>query len=655
MKRQRWLYLIPLLSTAVFIVFSAYDPSFIRERIEALTLDYRFHIRNLIKKPVVDNDIIIVAIDEDSLREFGRWQWSRTLQARLIKGILKDKPKVLAVDILYSEPEGKVADRALSEAVEEGQGRVILAGGFEVEEENQAKDRGRRAGEGEVPDYILNSAFMKVKANKPLKEKELKLPVAYRALPPINMIGENALIGHVYSQPDRDGKLRWEKLFVKYEDEYYPSIALQTAIIAYGKSIEDAELYIGRGVSFGDLFIETDIFGRALINYRGKELTYRYVSAKDVLNGSVAGGAFRDKIVLLGTSAIATYDTKITSFSANMPGVEKNATVVDNILHNGFLLEAKMPVNIFVILLSALPAGLLLPRMKAIRGAFLAAFFIVLYVLAVQAAFTYWRLWVNLTYPMTNMLVIFTSLTISKYFFEEKKARHLRSMFSSYVSPKIVKELLSNPEKARLGGERRAVTVLFSDIAGFTSLSEKMQPEEVVSMLNEYFKDMADVIFRWDGTLDKFVGDEIMAFWGAPAEQQNHAELALRCALDMSKTLDKLHGKWKSEGKPLLCCGMGLNSGDVLVGNIGSEGRKMDYTVIGDNVNTAARVEALTRKYNARILITENTLNELRPLFEDKLLGHIEFVDLEAVKVKGKEKEIRIFQVKDAEARSCIV
>ncbi|TFG90864.1 MAG: adenylate/guanylate cyclase domain-containing protein [Candidatus Atribacteria bacterium] len=244
------------------------------------------------------------------------------------------------------------------------------------------------------------------------------------------------------------------------------------------------------------------------------------------------------------------------------------------------------------------------------------------------------------------MMMIAVVVTVAKYFFEEKKARQIRTMFSSYVSPKIVEELMSNPEKAKLGGERKVVTILFADIIGFTSLSEKTPPEEVVERLNEYFKEMTNIIFRWDGTLDKFVGDEIMAFWGAPIGQPNHAELAFRCALNMADSLERMQEKWIKEGKEILDCGIGINTGEVIIGNIGAVSKKMDYTIIGDHVNLAARVEKLTRNYNAKIVLTEYTKNHLDDLLGKGAVGHCSLRELDCVRVKGKEKEVRIFELK---------
>src|SRR3989338_1109654 len=208
-------------------------------------------------------------------------------------------------------------------------------------------------------------------------------------------------------------------------------------------------------------------------------------------------------------------------------------------------------------------------------------------------------------------------------------------MFSSYVTEKIVNELIKNPDMAKLGGERREITVLFSDVMGFTSFSEKHAPEEVVAILNEYLGEMTDIVLKWEGTLDKFIGDSILTFWNAPMRQENHAELAIKCALNMVGRIKELQKKWQAEGKPMLDCGIGINTGEVIVGNIGAEGKKMDYTVIGDHVNLAARSEALTRNYDAHIILTEFTYKRIEGLFSKKIIGHVTVKELDSVKVKG--------------------
>jgi len=226
-----------------------------------------------------------------------------------------------------------------------------------------------------------------------------------------------------------------------------------------------------------------------------------------------------------------------------------------------------------------------------------------------------------------------------------KKEEIIRTNLSRYLSPQVVEDIIHKDVEVNLGGDRKVVTILFMDLIGFTSLSEKLQPEEVVSILNEYFTEMSKSIFKWEGTLDKFAGDQIMAFWGAPFEQPNHAELAVQCALAVSKTLDELQKKWEKEGRPVLNCGIGINTGEVLVGNIGVEGMKMDYTVIGDTVNLASRVEQITRQYDSRILITEFTYEHIRKAIESGRMSGVKFTDLAEVKVKGKEQGVRIYRV----------
>ncbi|HEY6839420.1 MAG TPA: adenylate/guanylate cyclase domain-containing protein, partial [Geobacteraceae bacterium] len=256
------------------------------------------------------------------------------------------------------------------------------------------------------------------------------------------------------------------------------------------------------------------------------------------------------------------------------------------------------------------------------------------------------NVWLNLVSPTANMAVIFTAGTISRLFIEEKRAREIRAMFSSYVTERLVDEMIRNPDMARLGGEKREVTVLFSDIMGFTSYTESHPPEQVVSILNEYLAEMTGIILKWEGILDKFIGDAIVVFWGAPTRQDDHAERAVRCALEMHERLERLREKWQAEGKTPFNSGIGLNTGEVIVGNIGAEGKKMDYTVIGDHVNLGARVESLTRHYEDSLLVTEFTMERLRSTIAAETLRGISFKGLERVIVKGKDKPVGIYAVR---------
>jgi adenylate cyclase len=635
---------IPLLITLFFAFLTIKNPSVIDGYIENLLVDYRFKVRNVISPPAVPQDIVAVLIDENSLSKYGRWPWKRELQAELVERIMDDGPRAAAVDIFYPEPESPESDKAIAGVFRKYNDRLVVAMGYEVKEGASLN--------ADLDEVLFSSAVSRVENLKSLHTVE-----AWRALLPHEPIASSAQYGHVYSLPDRDGKLRWENICIKYGDEYFPSLALQTARIATGVPLDKVVIIGGEGVSLGETRIPTDEFGRLHINYIGSEGSIMHKSAADVLSGKIEKGFFRDRVVLIGTSAIATYDLKVTPFSANMPGVEKNATVVANILNRNFIRKSPLFADLVTVLFTGILTILISYRLSALRSIAALIFFLVCIFVSNQILFTWYGFRMNLVYPLLTIIADGMYIISLRYFIEEKKAREIRKMFSSYVTERVVNELIKNPEMAKLGGERREITVMFSDVNGFTSFSEKHEPEEVVAMLNEYLSAMTDVIFRWEGTLDKFIGDAIVAFWGAPMKQENHAELAVRCALHMIKRHEELRQKWIAEGKTALNIGIGLNTGEVIVGNIGAEGKKMDYTVIGDHVNIGARVESLTRKFNTNILMTELPLMKIIELVKVSRIGHISIKGVGNVIVKGKEMPIKVYEIKslDPSEESVIV
>lgn len=635
MKKKKIFYLITFAWTLLFALLQWHNPDSIRERIESRTYDFRLRLRDTVRKPKVSGEIVIVAIDEKSIREIGRWPWRREVMADLVDRISAAAPRVIGLDIMFTEADHEAADLKLAEAVRRA-GNVVLAMPFFVPEGRQYKGP-----VAEPPGYLWEQAFMEVRSPKGINWSSWVI-AAESIIPPVESIGKAATLGYVYTKSDMDAVIRWEILYLKFGDDYYPPLSLQVARLAAGIAPKDVVIYGGAGLQFGPRFIPTDLSGRVLINYAGKEHTYRYVSAADILKDTGAAQSLRNKIVLVGTSALATYDQKITPLSTDTPGVEKNANVVSNILNNDFIRPSPGIVELVVILATGIFLGLLLPGLRALSSSLVAAGFILLYLVTSAALLIYAGLWVNLLYPTLNMLCIAVVQTGLRFFYEERQAQEIRRIFSSYVSPKIVRELIEHPEKAKLGGVRKTATILFSDVIGFTSLSEKKEPEEVVALLNEYFEEMTGIIFKWEGTLDKFVGDEIMVLWGAPLDQPDHAERALGCALEMSAKLDEMREDWSRRGMEGLNCGIGINTGEVIIGNIGAQGKKMDYTAIGDHVNLAARVEKLTRQYGTRILFTENTFQAVKQTAGQKTVPVL-FSELGTVKVKGKEQEVRLY------------
>ena len=633
--KQYIYYLIAAVSTLLALFLQWLDPPLISEIIEGKSYDLRVRLREKFVPRQPQSDIVIVIVDEKSLKEIGRWPWSRDVMARLVDGISKGKPKAIGIDILLSEAESEEKDSALAASLKRA-GNAVLATGFMV-----SRRGGGQAADAQIPDYLWDSAIMEIRAVEGIDWKKHAV-TGERVIPPIRELAAVSTLGHVTTIPDMDGSLRWEILPLRFGDEVYPSLPLQVARIASGISMQQIALYGGSSIKFGDKFIPTDLSGRVIVNYVGEEGSYTYIPASDILSGKYNQSSLRNAIVLVGTSALGTYDQKVSPLSGNLPGVEKNATVVQNILENSFIRKSPRVVEVCIILLSGVILALVLPRLKAVKGVVFGFGLVILYSGAVCWFLFYRDLWVTMVLPVGNMLVILTVETITKLFTEERQAREIRKMFSSYVSPKIVDVLVNNPELARPGGQRRTVTIMFADIIGFTPMSEKLKPEEVVDLLNEYYKEMANIIFHWDGTLDKFVGDEIMALWGAPLDQPNHAELAVRCALHMSDCLDKLRDGWRVRGLTTIDCGIGINTGEVLIGNIGLEGKKMDYTAIGNHVNIAARVEKLTREHGTRILITDNTLAEVQAVIDRNGFGHLNVVERGEVLVKGKEEPVKI-------------
>lgn len=625
--------IVPFLITLIFVYLTYINPLIIDEYIGGIFVDYSFKVRSYISPVDVPSDVLIVAIDEDSLEKYGRWPWGRRLQAKLIDKIFEGAPRALAVDIFYPESESPEADRVLAETISAHRDRLIMSLAFAGEEGKEFT--------GDMPDILYDHSILVIKNAAHLQAYE-----AYRVLLPPEPIRSASQFGHVFSLPDRDGKLRWEYIYIKFGDEYFPSLALQTSLLSMNVPFEKVKIIGGIGVEAGDVFIPTDRAGRLLINYYGREGVIVHTSAADVLSGTIPPDIFRNKIVLVGATAMATYDQKVTPFSANFSGVEKNATIVANIITGNYLIRMSARVDIMIVIVMGLIAILIGQRnMNSLSMLTIYFSMTIVYIIFNQVLFAYYGLRSNLIYPTLTVLTVGTFIVNYRFFIEERNARNIRKMFSSYVTEKVMNELIKNPEMAKLGGDRRDVTIFFSDIISFTTFSEKHQPEEVVAMLNEYLGAMTDIVFKWEGTLDKFIGDSIVAFWGAPLYQEDHAELALRCALDMTKKLNELQDKWMAERGDVLEVGIGINTGEVIVGNIGAEGKKMDYTVIGDNVNLAARVETLTRRYNSGLLMTGFSVDRIR---ESVAAGKIRGVSIEGVErviVKGKDEPVGIYKV----------
>jgi len=472
-------------------------------------------------------------------------------------------------------------------------------------------------------------------------EGDYNLITAYAPVPSIKAIaesGENC--GYFNAFPDPDGVIRWSPLVIKFQDNFYYSlpIALLMQYLDYPMIVLNLAEFGVDGVMLGDLRIPTDEIGRLLINYLGPAKTFPHYSISDIIAGRLSPELIKGKIVIVGATATGIYDLRVTPFSPVYPGVELHATVVENILQGNFLEQSAWTtfIDICGIIVFGMIIGIAIPRLKALQGILLVMVLLGGFVAGNTLIFAKYNTWLNMVYPVLTMMTIYLVITVYRYFTEEREKKKIRGAFQYYLTASVINELLKDPTKLKLGGDKKDLTVMFSDIRGFTTISEKLTPEELVHLLNEYLTAMTDIVFKYEGLLDKYIGDAIMAVFGAPVDQPDHALRSCRTALEMMATLKGLQQKWAAEGRPFVDIGVGINSGDMVVGNMGSNMR-FDYTVMGDNVNLSSRLEGINKEYGTHIVISEFTYEVVKE--------EVFCRELDAVRVKGKKLPVKIYEL----------
>jgi adenylate cyclase len=465
----------------------------------------------------------------------------------------------------------------------------------------------------------------------PLRARQETFPI-----PPL--MAAAASIGHVNMIPEFDGSTRYEALVIESRGYYYPSLAIEAVRVAAGLDPSALTLTFGDSVRLGDIVIPTDARSRVLIDYAGPEGTIPHIPAAEVLQGKGLDRV-KDRAVFIGATAPGLFDLRVTPVSAIMPGVEKHANMAANILDRRFmvrpawieLVEAAGIVLLPLVLAFVLPAVRPVPSIWITAG-LLAALF--------GAAHYGFRqgMWIPLVYPSLALLLAFIGITIYRILTEERQRQYTRRAFQQYVSPEVVERIMQNPQALQFGGELRNLTVLFSDIRDFTTFTEKNDPHLVVQMLREYLTHMTTIVIDEGGTLDKYIGDAVMAEFGAPIPYPDHALRGCRAALRMTQEVERLQAKWTAEGKEPFRIGLGVNTGNMVVGNLGSE-QLFDYTVIGDEVNLGARLESLNKDYQTttHIIISDATHEAAREAIETRELGE--------VKVKGKTRPVVIYEL----------
>jgi len=624
---------IVLVILALVVFFM--DPHFLRF-MELKALDLRMVSRGQLP---TTGQVIIATVDEKSLSEIGRWPWSRSMTAKLVDSLKEYGAKAVGFDIVFAEPEQSAcpsADAILAKSVKSAK-NVSLGYFFHT----SMKDV-----EFLTEEYInasgsLIGGSMYSMVREKGHEGDYNLITAYAPVPSIKAIaesGENC--GYFNAFPDPDGVIRWSPLVIKFQDNFYYSlpIALLMQYLDYPMIVLNLAEFGVDGVMLGDLRIPTDEIGRLLINYLGPAKTFPHYSISDIIAGRLSPELIKGKIVIVGATATGIYDLRVTPFSPVYPGVELHATVVENILQGNFLEQSAWTtfIDICGIIFFGMIIGIAIPRLKALQGILLVMVLLGGFVAGNTLIFAKYNTWLNMVYPVLTMMTIYLVITVYRYFTEEREKKKIRGAFQYYLTASVINELLKDPTKLKLGGDKKDLTVMFSDIRGFTTISEKLTPEELVHLLNEYLTAMTDIVFKYEGLLDKYIGDAIMAVFGAPVDQPDHALRSCRTALEMMATLKGLQQKWAAEGRPFVDIGVGINSGDMVVGNMGSNMR-FDYTVMGDNVNLSSRLEGINKEYGTHIVISEFTYEVVKE--------EVFCRELDAVRVKGKKLPVKIYEL----------
>ena len=627
--------------------------------VELKTYDYR--VRVTADPASARRDIVLVSIDDSSIRRLepkvGRWPWPRVAHAHLLDYLARGPAKVIVYDILFTERQqgsfeidgtawtGEESDRALAAAAARA-GTVVFTADVTAGEKALMGSHGAEVLRAGQP-FAADPAF------------EARPGVI---LPYEELTNAAAAVGHNLAIYDADGPIRRTAPFVRVGEVGVPSLSLAAVMLAGPVPIGEirreggalkvgpvaAPLVTARIPSF---YGPATTAERMLIRYTGPVLkdgrpTYQdysfydlFYSELQLLEGvtpEVDPAVFRDKIVVVGTTAAGLHDLFTVPFAeGTMPGMQVHANIIDNLLSQRFMRPIGAGWNLLVLVACALVVGIAGASLAVWAGAGIAALSVVAIAWASVVLFGH-GVWIDVAAPVLAVAFATFGGTAYQYFVEGREKRQVKRMFSRFVSRDVYEQLMADPSSARIGGARREMSVLFADIRGFTTFTERGRPEEVVAQLNEYFSRMVEVVFAHRGTVDKFVGDMVMALFGAPLADPDHADHAVQVALGMLDALGELNARWAAEGRPLLEIGIGVNSGDMVAGNIGSD-TIMSYTVIGDAVNLGARIESLNKEYGTRLIISDGTRARLKGRYDMKPLG--------AVTVKGKSEPVHIFEV----------
>ncbi len=665
------------------------------QRLELATLDTRFRYRPP-RYSHPDPCIVVIDIDQRAQEVLGRWPFSRSNFAKTLDVLRDDGAKVVGFDITFSKPDQSAAPiRALWAELEvrRKRGEPVdaklstevqrLAASFDADKQFATSiqkfgpvilgnyflftDADLRGMEASALDAYANQiAFFAYPPAHPLHPESQKQEKAgmLEAFANTNLLpqgaeanldqlslalsGDFSWTGFFNAPPDADGIVRRASLVLPYgrtknpdEWDIYPALDLMTARAYIGAPAQDMNLIYGpQGIveiRFGKaLLLHPDGRGQMMINYQGPASTFTHYSIVDVLQKTFPPGDFQGKIILIGATATGIGDLRGTPYGGTTyPGVEIHANVIDNILNERFLKHGfrQALADVFLILFFGIPLGIWMALVSPRWMWFGVSLLLPMIAVNFWAFLHGW--WLNLLVPALTLSTNVLLVSLYRSLFEEKEKRRVRSAFGQYLSPEVIRRLLVNPQLVE--PRKTDITVMFSDIRGFTTISEKLDAQELALFLNQYLSDMTSLVFEHHGTLDKYIGDAVMAFWGAPFEEPGHAARGCNTGLKMMERVREMQKKWEAEGKPHLDIGIGLNTGVASVGNMGSVLR-YGYTALGDTVNLSSRLEGLNKDYGTHILVNETTYAAAK----DE--GFV-FRELDLIRVKGKLQPVTIYEL----------
>ncbi len=588
-------------------------------------------------------NVVLILLDQNSLDWAGEnmgltWPWPREIYGAVVDFCRRNGAAGLGFDVIYSEPSsyGVADDHLFGNAIEKA-GNVA-----------NALVLGTSSGQDKIwPSSLVLQAFTVKGLDRWINYHEQLSPdFTGITLPIAAVAGASEVLCNVNLAPDRDGVYRRVPVFSRFKGQAVPSLGLGLFLAAHSNT----QAMLSKGsLALDDYSIPLDSQGRAILNYRGPSGTHGNYSAAWVLQSELrarsgqtpnpeVAAAFKGKYVFFGFSAPGLFDIHSSPVDSQCPGVEIHATMLDNLLSQDFI----SPVPLWITLIFSLVLVLLCGMLMALYSRALPLFSLVLVFLALPIVFgflAYFRgVWLPMALPLAGMVLTIALSLIFNYATEGRRRRFIKQAFNHYLSAQVIDQILQNPDRLRLGGERRTLSIFFSDLESFTSLSETLEPEALVLFLNQYLTAMTDIIHNLGGTIDKYEGDAIIAFWNAPLESVNHAAQAVRAALECQACLKKMRSELKEQTGQDVRMRIGINTGTAVVGNLGSNTR-FDYTMIGDSVNLAARLESANKQFGTYTMVSGMTKDDAGTSFSYRPLGKI--------RVKGRAQAVDIYEPLD--------